>query len=154
MDFSNVMQEWKRMCESMESKYDDPCKLCPLYKNPEFGGCGAIFEMPRETNWDKIRETIIRWAKENPKPVYPSWIDWLQSMGLISKPYGWDKVLPGTADRLVCVTTEKAKENIPEEIAKKLGLEPNAIMGWVSKEDVMINPDDRIFSTKNMEQNI
>ena len=53
-----------------------------------------------------------------------TWIDWLYENGLVLKPVGWGMMFPGVPFKLKCVTTEKAEQEIPADIAQKLGLEP------------------------------
>lgn len=71
----------------------------------------------------KLTDDFVTRDMVAPMPVeYPSWIDWLCEMGLIYKPVGWGSALTDRDEniRLVCVTTPKARESIPAEIAEKL----------------------------------
>ena len=125
-EFSILMSNWRRMCDAYEKKYGDRCcEVCPLNVVSICGGCDAIYsDFGKIADWEKLEKCIVEWVACNPEPQYPTWVDWLESMDLISKPYGWDKITPNADGRLVCTTTEKAKEPMPEDIAQKLGLKP------------------------------
>lgn len=60
---------------------------------------------------------IMHWAASNPpKKKYPKWSDYLQSIGVLRKR------LPYEACSLIY--HDLANKEIPEHIAKKLGIEP------------------------------
>jgi hypothetical protein len=62
---------------------------------------------------DKQVEAIIMvWAAEHPEPVYPIWAEWLKKHGII----GIDNGRP--------YVSQRAYDNIPTDIAQKLGIEP------------------------------
>lgn len=109
-DFAKTMRDWKRLCDSMDKKYsDDCCKNCPLCGF----GCGGIFEMPENTNWQLLEEKVDAWAEENPEPVYPTFMEWLIDIGVFcSRP-----MYSIIADKI-------ATTHIPADIAEKLGLKP------------------------------
>ena len=52
-----------------------------------------------------VEEIVMKWAAENPEPVYPSWGTWLAAK------FGYD-------------LREIMYEPIPADIAQKLGIEP------------------------------
>lgn len=116
-EFKEVMKQWKRLCDCMakENPFVTICDHCPLAKVVD-GGCGAIYEV--DYDYDKMAEVIMKWAEENPEPVYPAWGDWLEKMGLIH----WED---GDDDwHSVMVPTFKMCTQIPADIAEKLGIEP------------------------------
>ncbi len=71
--------------------------------------------MPKNTDWRLLEEKVDAWAAENPEPLYPTWLDYLHTVGLVTKtenctPYGFDFT--------------KVMKPIPADIAEKLGLKP------------------------------
>lgn len=118
IDFSEVMRQWRRMCDTMSAKYrDNPCKYCPL-DNVVDNGCDAIFAMDIATDYNEIAEIVMKWAKENPELEYPTWGDWIVEMGLAK----WvDEDDPFSA---TLRPTFKMCTKIPADIAEKLGIKP------------------------------
>ena len=112
-EFSEVMRQWKRMCESMSS-----CENCPLAIEDIAGGYMCRNGI---TSLDyKSAETVImRWATDNPEPVYPRWCDWLAEQGVLV----CDNSFPNMR-YWYAMNTEKMEQPIPADIAQKLGLEP------------------------------
>ena len=99
-EFKEVVKEYSRMCGTY---VDDYCNRCPLveeitdnYTCPEY-----LLDFP-----DVVENVVMQWAVENPKPEYPMWIE------AISRMY------PGMAP------TQSVYQPVPEDIAKKLGIEP------------------------------
>ena len=111
-DFEKTMRDWKRLCDTMSKEYgSDSCKYCPL---DHLSICGAIWEISQDA-FGKIEEKVKKWAVENPEPQYPTWLDYLHTVGLVIKTencttYGFDFT--------------KAMNPIPADIAEKLGLKP------------------------------
>lgn len=116
-DFVQTMKDWKRMCNAMgkEDEYTacDKCKLRSF-------GCPAIYEKECDgADWTRVEDVVATWAAENPEPVYPTWFEWLEDVGIVSKAKSeysqiYDTVLP----------TRKLFDPIPADIAEKLGIEP------------------------------
>ena len=108
-EFQEVMKQKKRMC----TKYtgggicqSKDYNICPL-KGHDL--CSKTLTL---INIDKIQEgeeIIMRWAAENPEPIYPSWYRWLIMMGAI-----------GSVEDLF----SDLQREIPADIAQKLGIEP------------------------------
>ena len=123
-DFVQTMMDWRRMCKTYTVEGHE-CEGCPLVDIAEYA-CGAIFEaeFADVVDWAELERRLDKWAAEHPEPVYPTWIDWLYENGLVLKPSGWDMSLLGIPFELKCVTTEKAEQEIPADIAQKLGLKP------------------------------
>jgi hypothetical protein len=126
------MKEWRRMCAVYSTDDDDCCKGCPMLDlDFDEHGCDAIFsDWSKAADWKKVEDTINEWAAEHPEPVYPTWSEWLYSVGVFE-----DKPIPmpmlssngDTEDcNIVChnIATSKADEPIPSDIAQKLGLQP------------------------------
>ena len=75
--------------------------------------------MPSEMmNIEEIEKAITDWAAENPEPVYPTWLEWLETMGLV-----FYKPITETESRATIFAPEAIKP-IPADIAQKLGIEP------------------------------
>ena len=91
-EFKDIIDGAHKICESMscstcKTLYPFVYKVCN--NDPYFcSGWGDLMGMEAE---------VLQFLKDNPTPVYPTWLDWLREN--VSKP-------------------------IPEEIAKKLGVEP------------------------------
>ena len=110
-DFVQTMKDWRRMCQHMEKMGGDrSCDICPL------GGCNAIYEDDGNTDYAEIKKKVATWAAENPEPVYPTWVEYLVSIGVIPH-----EIRLETADALMDTHLLKP---IPAYIAQKLGLEP------------------------------
>lgn len=123
MEICDFLKNWKRMCNSMTEM--DGCEDCPIVKNTHGARCG---DMPCEMHdVESIVREVEKWAAENPEQVYPTWIEWLKSMGVV--PYMMGLVVTRGADNghfhdgHVNITA-KALEAIPADIAEKLGIEP------------------------------
>lgn len=105
-DFVQVMKDWRRLCETIQSENQQKspngwCIGCPIQ-----GNCVIDSEIKYTTDnvLAMIGERIQSWAAENPEPVYPSWSDFLNHIGLPT--YG------------------DLNSPIRPDIAKMLGLEP------------------------------
>ena len=99
-EFKEVAKEYRRMCSTYVDNY---CNHCPLveeiadhYTCPEY-----LIDFP-----EAVENIVIQWAIKNPKPEYPMWIEAISSM------------YPGMAP------TQSVYQPMPEDIAKKLGIEP------------------------------
>ena len=101
--FQEVMKQWRRLCDSN----DDLCSKCPT-----FGECPACCKI-KDININKFAEKVMQWAAEYPEPIYPTWFEWLNEIG----------VLQGcVADREVAAAL--LDNSIPRDIAEKLELKP------------------------------
>lgn len=99
-DFVQTMKDWRRMCAGTN------CSECEITDYCEGIPCASI---------DKIQQIVTAWAAEHPEPVYPTWIDYLSTVGLIIK----------TDNCTTCAFDfTKAHVPIPVDIAEKLGIEP------------------------------
>lgn len=113
-EFTEVWDEWKRMCKYKQLR--ESCRRCPLY-NLE---CSS--EHPKDqNNYDghTIEEIVMGWAAEHQEPVYTTWFEWLENVGILPKAKSeysqiYDTVLP----------TLEMYNPIPADLAEKLGLEP------------------------------
>lgn len=97
-EFVEVMWQWGRLCKQnyMLKLGCDGCLLCGTRANL----CG---EYAKDTakSAAEIERLVMEWAAENPGPVYPTWVEWFNSIGGVD-----------------------CGEPIPAEIAEKLGIEP------------------------------
>jgi len=107
-DFVQTMKDWRRMCQHMEKIGGDrSCDICPL------GGCNAIYEDDGNTDCAEIEEKVAAWAAEHPV-VYPTWWEWLENMGIVKAKSEGSRFFD----------TTRMYDNIPADIAQKLGIEP------------------------------
>lgn len=64
----------------------------------------------------ELEEALLSWAAEHPEPVYPTWGEYLASIGVMK---------PAQPDKAYEVWfTQLYSTNIPADIAQKLGIEP------------------------------
>ena len=106
-EFQETMKQWERLCQSRDNIIDK-CKECLLRD--------VICMYKPNEHCTKIREAEIlinMWAARNPEHRYPTWYEWLSSIGVA-------EISQGMYTIDVCV----AQSSIPADIAQKLGLEP------------------------------
>ena len=125
-EFKEVIKQWKRMCESFShNSYAEfkPCAdKCSVGANHV---CGEICEATVK-EIEEFEAAVIKWAAERQEPVYPTWGDWLLSVGGARKvPDGIPFELPNgeivePSYGIVVATWD----HIPADIAQKLGIEP------------------------------
>ena len=104
MEFAEVMRNWKRMCNTMNR-----CDECPLIDT----SCWAEQPDGLIDDFNAREERIIKWATANPEPVYPTFREWLISIGVIDNMY-----IHSVIADILAVTP------IPADIAQKLGIDP------------------------------
>lgn len=129
-DFVKTMRNWRRMCNAFVKQYNnDCCKYCPL---DHLKSCGTIWEIENGTYGD-LEEAVEAWAAEHPEPVYPTWAEWLEEMGLTRRSVIAARAtnafepdpMPGIPGiPFITVLSLKASNPIPADIAEKLGLKP------------------------------
>lgn len=113
-EFAEVSRQWVRMCKTMDTIYGDKCcDVCSL------GGCNAVYEQDGTEDYAEIERKVMEWAKENPEPVYPTWWEWLFSIGAVTR-----KVKPDVAAMLI---DTGLLDPIPADMAQKLGIEPKGV---------------------------
>ena len=119
--FIEVMEQAKRMCESFS---DGHCSKCPI-GNADVLECGIM--VTSEMDCEDVERRVMQWAAEHPEPVYPTWREWQNSVF----PDAEIDITPctfGSRDRLNCFLEKKCstckEQQIPEDIAKKLGIKP------------------------------
>lgn len=118
-DFVQTMKDWKRMCDTY-----DYCSDCPLNDDRETCIHASRGKWPNSV--DNLERRVMAWAAEHPEPVYPTWLEWLKSMGVIPYLMGLVTVrdVDGTFEDGHVNITENAFKEIPADIAEKLGLQP------------------------------
>lgn len=125
-EFQEVMKQRERMCEIFD------CADCPLSRNNNGTSCMLCNEFIRDCPAE-AEAVIMKWASENPEPVYPSWEDaWKQLFpNACYVTQGVDKSpCPNFFVQEHCHTAypygcgDCRKQPIPADIAKKLGIKP------------------------------
>ena len=109
-EFIDVMRQWGRYCKGYTDNHNDDCSGCPFEIN---GSCNSYAKDNAEYA-EQIEKHVMAWAAEHPEPVYPTWLKWLEQMGLI-KVY-INSTMLGTNCAIY--------EPIPADIAQKLGIQP------------------------------
>lgn len=113
--FVELMRQAERMCKA-HSDCDD-CPICMLIDD----NCTCAFNGKLDA--EKIEHAIACWAARNPErpKVYPSWKEWLRQIGVIEP--GEDPCDSSAVYRNILREIEGLNKRIPEEIARKLGIE-------------------------------
>ena len=104
-DFVQTMKDWARMCASMQGGLAK-CDNCPLFK------VLCQYRPNEKVDLVSAEKIIEKWAKENPEPVYPTWYEWLNQIGVL----GTAALGAGYVSDRLCTM------HIPADIAQKLGL--------------------------------
>lgn len=109
-EFQEVMRQKKRMCNSVL------CCKCDIYRlcGEDLSKCAQFIN----SNPKKAEEVVMSWAADHPEPVYPTWLDWLEMMGIV-----FYKPISETESRATVFGPEAIK-HIPADIAEKLGIDP------------------------------
>ena len=138
-DFTQTMKDWRRMCKLYSANFKTCCDGCPLDDLVQ-GNRGAIYDedFADVVDWEELEKRIDKWAEEHPEPQYPTWLEWLESIGVM------EDATPtmGRLNRnlelfgipIRSIPSEKIFEHIPADIAEKLGIEPNHFDGAGKKE--------------------
>lgn len=123
-EYREIVEQFERMCEHYENC--DGCPLRPIGKVSEEKDRSGCMEWSFKSP-SVFQHKVMKWAEEHPEPVYPAWIEWLKSMGVV--PYTTELVVTRGADDghfhdgRVNITA-KALEAIPADIAQKLNIRP------------------------------
>lgn len=129
LDFVQTMKDWRRMCkhysdESMKDGQHSCVDMCPLGHNT---ACGMI-EDALDSDIEVMAKEVAKWAADHPEPVYPTWEEWLQSVGVMESSEGLLRRIKGQLyiDGIPAhaVPTAKVLQPIDADIAQKLGLQP------------------------------
>ena len=106
-EFQEVCKQWRRMCAHGSEDY--ACADCKMYSSIDESVCRGI---PDEDEAKVIESFVMSWAAEHPEPVYPTWGEWLQEIGVAEVGSGMLSIHPAIAE-----------QPIPADIAQKLGIE-------------------------------
>ena len=109
----------------MDNYYEDCTAGCPLNLT---NFCNLSDGALSEKDFREAEVIMLNWNKEHPV-LYPTWIEWLKSMGVI--PYLDGRVVRRNDDDDYLGghvnVNEIAFKPIPKDIAQKLGIEPKEI---------------------------
>lgn len=109
-EFTEVWENWKRMCEYETEKgrcADGHCPLVNLECNCEYPKDQKYY------NGSTIEAIVMTWAAEHPKLMYPTWGEYLCNIGLIHD-----------CKDAVEMGRRLFDSSIPADIAEKLGIKP------------------------------
>lgn len=112
VEFSEVMRQWKRMCNSLKN-----CEDCPIAVDDIDGGYMCMNGIAA-FDYEAAERTVMTWAGEHPEPVYPTWAEWLIENGLL---YACDSPY---MKHWYVINQSGIEKPIPADIAQKLGIEP------------------------------
>ena len=125
-EFQEVMREWTRMCNAVPDKAEhrNLCSdnesgyVCPLREN---GLCNLAIATQTNEDWAEGEHIIMSWAAEHPEPIYPTWGEWLDEMGVVGL-----EPSPRYEEnyQMVYFCKLKIDSPIPADIATKLGIKP------------------------------
>lgn len=115
-EFQEVMRQFNRMCGACAGCYN-----CPL-QEPDGADLCSISTFVNDS--EHIEREIMKWAVEHPEPKYPTFAEWLNSIGVI---IGTVPLHLPNVPVNVCQAGEKMFESIPADIAEKLGIKPKEI---------------------------
>lgn len=111
-EFTEVMWQLNRMCSHYQNCEDSGCPL-----SNDCGNIGNYSSNAKQAM--RIEKTVMQWAAENPEPIYPTWGEYLASIGVMK---------PAEPNKAYEVWfTQLYSTNIPADIAKKLGIEPKEV---------------------------
>ena len=120
-NFVQVMNDWARMCASMQGGLAK-CDNCPLFK------VLCQYKPDEKVDLAGAEKIIEKWVEDNPAPVYPTWEEWLQSVGVMESSEGLLRHIQGQLliDGIpaYAVPTAKVLQPMDADIAEKLGIEP------------------------------
>lgn len=108
-EFCEVVKEYRRMIQRWRDS--------DMVSEEDVNKAIVKFEKLSDTAAASFEHYIMRWAASNPpKKKYPKWADYLHSIGVLGE------YLPHEAS--FCIYNDLVNKEIPEHIAKKLGIEP------------------------------
>lgn len=119
-EFSEVMRQWKRMCNYYTERAGNEHDVCAICKFEGDGSnCLAVYE-DSEIDTAEVERVVMAWADEHPEPVYPTWKEWLEEQRVVVH---FDSISEkGT--KVKWELTNKSNCRIPADIAEKLGIQP------------------------------
>ena len=123
-EFSEVMKQAKRMCDSCGD-----CYGCPFLNNDH--QCKYTHLLDSDATFEDVTDfenIVMKWAAENPEPKYPTWFYWQNDvfrnnyLEICPKSFGVDcpyNNVPTGHECDIC-----RNRPIPAHIAEKLGIRP------------------------------
>ena len=108
-DFVQTMKDWMRMCEHCDRNEKIGCVV-------NGSVCAGFCKMKDEIDLEAVEAKVTAWAAEHPV-VYPTWYDYLHSMGLLYKKHTAGGDVPE-------IHWGNMMTPIPADMAQKLGIEP------------------------------
>ena len=72
-EFVDVLRQFDRMC-----KANAGCFNCPLHKPDGVSDECSIGAFVNDS--ERIEREVMKWAAENPEPVYPTWGEYLHTL--------------------------------------------------------------------------
>lgn len=123
--FTEIVKQAHRMCETYGPHDNDCTTLCPLGRanNPAGMKLCEYIGLTDLESAKEIEKRVLKWAAEHPEPVYPSWNEAWKSLF----PDARNVPCPGGCFGIYHCSERCADcyENpIPAEIAEKLGIKP------------------------------
>ena len=120
--FVEVMRQAQRIC----LEHPGDCDGCPLRDED---GLFCRFSLGENyLYYDTAERIVLKWAKEHPEPVYPSWYQFQETTfpghtrWICPMAFGIECPSKNTTDAHTC---KVCRDNpIPAEIAEKLGIKP------------------------------
>ena len=108
-EFVQIMKDLRRMCIAADNGPDTTkCGNCPL---GESRLCSFEISDIDDYELQEAETCITTWAAEHPEPVYETWGQYFRRY------YGLE----------YCKDHKMLLENIPADIAQKLGIEPKEV---------------------------
>ena len=113
-EFQDVIKHWGRMLDA--------------HRHGESIAIEASVPADAFKDAKLVEEIVMSWAAEHPEPVYPTWLEWLEKMGIMADIHdrlnNYKQVMEVCGKPLYSIPTTKVFCPIPADIAKKLGIEP------------------------------
>ena len=109
-EYRDVIKQFKRMCRYYNGRTHS--HDCPLYCQGH--GCNISHCRMLAFEDKKFASVVMAWAAEHPGPVYPTWYEWLNHIGVL----GTAAIGAGYVGERLCTM------HIPADIAEKLGIQP------------------------------
>ena len=109
-EFREVMTRFARLCDYYSQS---SCHGCPV--DEEGFNCACEKQGCSKSSAEELEAIIMKWAAEHPV-VYPTWYEWLTSIGAVTR-----KVKPDVASTLI---ETGLLDPIPADLAQMLGVEP------------------------------
>lgn len=125
-EFTEVMKQAKRMCDSYE---DRDCRECPLSRDNTKCGHSLCIEITSISAGEaaEIERAVMSWSAAHPEPRYPTWKEWYDTEfedvtffhRLCPAVFGDEYYACGAG------ACDKCRDRIiPNDIAEKLGIRP------------------------------